>query len=80
VCVEASVPGCAREILILLVWYVLVGFRISKAFSESKVYAIYLVGTLSRSHEEIVWLDVPAALQLLLHTIAIAHHIIIPAC
>ena len=59
--IETGIACCAGQILILLVRYVLIRLGIPKPLGKPKIYAIYLVGSLASSHQEIVWFNVPEA-------------------
>lgn len=63
--VDADVSGCAYQSLVLFVLYVLIAFAILVPFGESEVYDVDGVKTFVGAHEEILWLDVPVEVPLL---------------
>jgi hypothetical protein len=57
-CVDAGISCCTSQILVLLVWYVLVGASISIFFGEPEVNNIDKIAFLAKTHQKIVWFNV----------------------
>ena len=56
--VDAGVASSTRQVLVLAVWNVEVGLRITVLLREAKVDDVDLVTTLTNAHQEVVRLDV----------------------
>lgn len=56
--VDASVASSTSQVLVLTVWDVKMGFRVTILLGETEIDHIDLVPALSNAHQEIVWLDV----------------------
>jgi hypothetical protein len=57
-CVHGSVSSCSSEVLVLSVWNVEVGFRITELLSKTEVDDIDLITTTANTHDEIIGLDI----------------------
>jgi hypothetical protein len=53
-CVDACVPGCAGQVLVLTVRNVEVGLRVTVLLSQTKIDDVDLVATLSDAHKEVI--------------------------
>ena len=56
--VDTSVSCSTRQVLVLTVWDMEVGLRVTVLLSKTKVDNVDLVATLANAHQEIVWLDI----------------------
>lgn len=56
--IDAGIAGCPRQVFILTIWYVEMGFWVTVLLSQTEVDDVDLVPTLSNAHQEIVRFDV----------------------
>jgi hypothetical protein len=57
-CVDARISRSSSKILILFVWYMLVGPGITIFLGQPKVNYVHKIAFLAKAHKKVVWFDV----------------------
>ena len=57
--VDGGISGCSGQVLILSIRDVKVGLWIAILLRQAKINNIDLIASLSNTHQEVVWLDIP---------------------
>ncbi len=56
--VDTGITGGTSQVLVLSVWNVEMGLRVTVFLSQTKVNDIDLVAALADAHQEVIWLDI----------------------